>query len=155
MAAGVNLGLNEQHQLTIEVSRAPWSMRAAAAAAPAFPTLAGSGSIAPVLLGYRFSTGAPGARLRVYGGVAAGATKFSGSVVFEGSGLRYSGATDKVRPSASGTAGASGAITQRLSYDVGYRYFYTDGFDVDTSVRKIAFPRSSAHIVSAGLSVRL
>jgi opacity protein-like surface antigen len=155
VSAGIDFGSQEQHQVSIEVSRASWSWTSSSFVFAGTSMLGGSGSITPVLLSYRYSLGQSGARIRAYGGASVGATKFSGNILFNGSGLRYGGPTDKVRPSAAAQIGISGAITDRLSYDLGYRYFYTDGFDVDTSIRKIPFPKTSAHVLALSVAVKL
>lgn len=155
VAVGVDWGSKEQHQVSIEVSRASWSWTSSSFVLAGTPMLGGNGSLTPVLLSYRYSLGQIGARVRVYGGGSVGATKFSGDVLFTGSGARYGGATDKICFSTAGQVGISGAITDHLSYDIGYRYFYTGGFDVDTPVRKIPFPKTSAHVLALSIGIRL
>ena len=158
VAMGASLDSAKHHELSVEVAHAPWSWNKQGGFAGLGWT--GSGHITPVSLNYRYSFRDETARARFYIGGSGGVSKLSGDVLFTGSGARYGGPVDKTQAAWGATAGISGALTSALSYDVGYRYLHTDGFDVSTTVGatsagpKIQFPNTSAHILALSLNVR-
>jgi opacity protein-like surface antigen len=75
------------------------------------------------------------------------------------SGVRYGASIDKTEVTFAGTAGIFGTLASVISYDLGYRFLQADGFDVTSNTYSdfrptIKFPKTSAHILAAGLTIK-
>lgn len=147
LAAGSSFGASKEHELSLEVVRASWSWWQQAGS---FVGLGytGDGHCTPILANYRYYFGQADGRVRVYAGASAGVVKSSGDVVLALSGIMGVGSVNQTKAAYGATLGVTGKISAKFSYDLGYRYLQSDGFDVaygPPASRAAPFPEFSAH----------
>src|SRR5688572_18970425 len=90
IAAGLEWGATNEHEVSLEVARADWSWSRPSSLAPGLG-FSGAGQVTPILAGYRHYFGAADSPVRYYAGVSAGIVKSSGDAKFLGSGAMYGG----------------------------------------------------------------
>lgn len=161
--AGSYLGATSRHALSVEAASVAWAL---GRPQPATLGTFGDGHITPVLASYRYEFRARAARWGVYVGASAGATKVSGRLETQLSGVAYVGDVSTWAATWVGTIGGSATLTQAISVDLAFRYLYLD--DVEYSTRLFAgvggftggagparsFPATQAGIIYLGLTFR-
>jgi opacity protein-like surface antigen len=158
LAVGGVFGTALHHEVSLEVSKYKWEWSRPSQTAGIGWT--GSGDAKSLLASYRYYFGKPESLVRFYLGGSVGQTKIDGDLLFNGSGVQWIGKADKIQPVFGGTVGISCRLGSRASCELGYRYSEIRGFDATVSLfgtgpltRQIDFPKTSAHILTAGLSV--
>lgn len=144
LAAGTSFGATKEHELSLEVIRAEWTWNH-----PVGFVLgtSGEGHYTPILANYRYYFGQADARVRIYAGVSAGVVKSSGNIVRALSGPIWFGSANKTKAAYGAALGVTGKLSTTISYDLGYRYLQSDGFDVTYTPPTLVapFPGLSAH----------
>jgi len=158
LAVGGIFGTAQHHEVSVEVSKYNWEWTRPSQTAGIGWT--GSGDAKSLLASYRYYFGKPDSLIRCYLGASVGQTKIDGDLLFNGSGVRWMGKADKTQPVFGGTVGISCNVGSHASCELGYRYSEIRGFDATVSLfgtdlpsRQIDFPKTSAHILTAGLRV--
>jgi len=146
LAAGAGFGATKEHELSLEVIRAVWSWKQQFGSFVGLG-FTGAGHCTPILANYRYYFGQADAQIRVYAGASAGVVLSSGDIVLALSGTMRTGSANKTKAAYGAAIGVTGKLSTKLSYDLGYRYLQSDGFDVlYASPALVApFPGFSAH----------
>jgi opacity protein-like surface antigen len=157
LAAGLTLGSNRAHELSVEIGRTDWEF-----SAPLFVfnntqfKTTGQGDATLAHVSYRYNFLPSTARLRPYLGGSLGAAKLSGDIERKLSGPWYVGQIDDWTLSYAASTGVALRLNDHISVELGYRYLQIDGTTHRGSSTPgviITIEDLNAHVITAGVTI--
>jgi opacity protein-like surface antigen len=147
---GVFVGANRNHEFSGEIGSTGWESdeRIGSLRSEATETYV------PILASYRFYAGASDAPVRFFFGPSIGLTAAAYEVEVTGPGVFRKDDSSELLFTAAANVGLDFRINDRFSINLGYRYIYIDGTEIELFGLNLDLDDSKAHIVSTGLTIR-